>query len=269
MSSVLKRSGVLWTVALVVTLASAYYQRTTGPTYPLKGAVSLGGETIRYRLERSHGGATDQLVRVQVPGAAVSGEVRWRRYPTNDPWNRLGMRREGEMLVAALPNQPAAGKLEYQVALARGNDTAVFPQQPAVTRFKGEVSPWVLAPHVLAMFAFMLLSTRAGLAALSGADVARLTRWAFWMLMIGGFVLGPLMQKQAFNEWWAGVPYGWDLTDNKTLLAAVFWVIAFWQVGRGAGRGRAAVVVAALATLVVFAIPHSAWGSEINWQTRR
>ena len=39
------------------------------------------------------------------------------------------------------------------------------------------------------------------------------------LLAVGGFILGPLVQNYAFGELWTGVPFGWDLTDNKTLIA--------------------------------------------------
>jgi hypothetical protein len=35
---------------------------------------------------------------------------------------------------------------------------------------------------------------------------------------------------------------------------------------RGKRQARVAVVMAALVTLVVFAIPHSVWGSEARWE---
>ena len=82
----------------------------------------------------------------------------------------------------------------------------------------------------------------------------------------GGFVLGPLVQKAAFGEYWTGIPWGWDLTDNKTLFAALFWAAAVFLQRKGEDR-RPAVLAAALATLVVFAIPHSVWGSEIRWES--
>jgi hypothetical protein len=77
-------------------------------------------------------------------------------------------------------------------------------------------------------------------------------------------VLGPAVQKQAFGEWWAGVPYGWDLTDNKTLLAFLAWVPAMVPMLR-CRPARGAIVCAAVAMMVVFAIPHSVWGSQIDW----
>ena len=86
------------------------------------------------------------------------------------------------------------------------------------------------------------------------------------LLAVGGFVLGPLMQYIGFGDWWTGIPFGWDLTDNKTLLAAVAWAVAGWRM-RTRRDARAEIIIAAVATLVVFAIPHSTWGSEVDWST--
>jgi hypothetical protein len=260
----MRNTKLLWTLAVLITLGSAYWQRVSGPTYPLKGHATIGGQEVAYRLTRSHGGTTDQPVRLVVP-ATVQGEVVWRRYPTTDPWQVIPMVRSGDALVAALPNQPPAGKLEYQVRLREGAVEVPVPPRPAITRFKGEVSALVLGPHILAMFVSMLYSTRAGLAAMAGAESRRYVWWTCVTLLVGGFVFGPAVQKQAFGEWWAGVPYGWDLTDNKTLLAGVAWAWALVSM-RGGRAARTAIMGAALATLVVFAIPHSTWGSEIKWR---
>jgi len=264
----MKNRRLQWVLAVVLTLASAYWQRVSGPTYPVKGGVRLDGQEIGLRLTRSHGGPTDQPVRIDVPDTGVHGEVVWRRYPTTDAWQRVPLARRGTTLEAALPNQPAAGKLEYQVRLQRGEASAVFPERPAVTRFKGAVSAVVLVPHILAMFAAMLFSSKALFAGLAGTETRRAVNWTFWLIVVGGFVLGPAVQRQAFNEWWAGVPYGWDLTDNKTLIAGVAWLWAWWRT-RGGRADRLSVVAAAVVTLGVFAIPHSTWGSQIDWATKR
>lgn len=264
----MKSPAVRWTLALLVTLASAVWQRRSGPTYPVRGRVTLAGADVPLRLTRTHGGPGDQPVRVAAPDATVTGIVAWRRTPTREAWTFLPMAREGSDLVAALPHQPPAGKLEYQVRLAKGAETAVFPERPAVTRFKGDVPAAALVPHVLCMFLGMLTSTAAGLAAVSGARTRALALATFGLIALGGFVLGPIVQKAAFGAYWTGVPFGWDLTDNKTLLAGLFWGAALLTLRRSDGTkaARAAVALAALATLLVFAIPHSTWGSEIRWE---
>ena len=212
----------LWVTAVVITLASAVYQRMSGPTYPVRGSVTLGGEDVRLRLTRTHPGAGDQ---------------------------------------------PVAGKLEYQVRLHRGDDVAVFPERPAITRFRNDVPAAVLIPHVLAMFLAMLFSTAAGLSAIGRWPQARREAGiCIVLLLLGGFALGPLMQWYGFGAWWTGVPFGWDLTDNKTLVAAVAWLWAAFQM-RGGRPARTAIILAALTTLVVFLIPHSVWGSEFKWDS--
>jgi hypothetical protein len=255
-----------WAAAAVVTLLSLVWQVRSGPTYPVRGSVQLGGERIAVKLERSHSTASDQPVVVRVDDPNVAGEVLWRRYPTSDPWQMLAMRRDGEQLRAMLPREPAAGKLEYQVRLRRGGEHAVFPDRPAITRFRGDVPAAVLIPHILAMFLGMLFAARAGVEALAPrSGMRRFALATLGLFLAGGFVLGPLVQHYAFGEWWTGVPFGWDLTDNKTLIAVLVWVFAVWRLRRGRS-GRAATMAAALITLLVFAIPHSAWGSQIDWE---
>jgi len=259
------KGATLWLVAVALTLMSAWWQRTSGPTYPVRAEVTLGGGRHELQLERSHGGADDQPIRLVVPDPEVTGEVAWRRFPTAEPWTVEPLRREGEALIGRLPNQPPAGKLEYQVRLRRAAESAVAPAQPAITRFKGDVPVAVLLPHILFMFAARLVSNRAGLEALLGnKGTARLAWVTLGLLVLGGFVFGPAVQKYAFGEWWAGVPFGWDLTDNKTLLAGIAWLVAVLRLRRGRSA-RVAVVVAALVTIAVFAIPHSAWGSQLRW----
>ena len=105
------RGAVWWAVAVALTLASARWQRMTGPTYPVSGEVALGGRTIAIELTRSHGGDGDQPVRILAPDPEVRGDIAWRRYPTAEPLADLPMTRNGDWLEAALPHQPPAGKI--------------------------------------------------------------------------------------------------------------------------------------------------------------
>lgn len=265
----MRRPALQWVMAIVITLASAVWQRATGPTYPARGTLHLGGSEIRLRLLRSYSVNDRQPVAVRTGDPAVTGSVAWRRYPSAEAWKVEPLTREGDVLRAALPPaplplMPPAGKLEYQVRLTRAGAQASFPARPAVTRFKGDVSAFVLVPHILAMFFGMLFSTRAALAALFGGNARRWAQVTLLLLVAGGFVLGPIVQKAAFGAYWTGIPWGWDLTDNKTLFAGLAWIAAAWGT-RGGRQARPLVVAAALVTLVVFAIPHSVWGSEVKW----
>lgn len=265
----MRRPAVQWTLAIIITLVSAVWQRWSGPTYPKRGAVDVDGQAISLKLLRTHSITGRLPVTVPAIDDKTSALVEWRKFPTSDPWQRVPLSRQGDVLQAVLPPEPeplmpAAGKLEYRVHVARGASTVAFPPAPAVARFKGDVPDTILIPHIFAMFFGMLFSTRAGLAAMAGGDTRRWSYLAVALLVVGGFVLGPIIQKLAFGAYWTGVPFGYDLTDNKTLIAGVAWILAATRL-RGGGQGRVAVATAAVVTLVVFAIPHSVWGSEAKW----
>ena len=265
----MRRASVQWTVAVILTLVSAVWQRWSGPTYPVMGKVVVAGGTVAYKLLRTNSITDRQPVEVVVANPAVSGVVEWRHYPTAEPWRTLPLTRRGERLDAEIPPapeplMPMAGKLEYRVRLTAGAEQVVFPDLPAVTRFKGDVPVWILLPHVVAMFVGILFASRAALAAMFGGRTRLFGLLSVALLLCGGFVLGPIVQKLAFGAYWTGIPWGYDLTDNKTLIAIVSWVPAVVQMRRKQDA-RLMVVVAAVVTMTVFAIPHSVWGSQAKW----
>jgi hypothetical protein len=115
------------------------------------------------------------------------------------------------------------------------------------------------------MFSAMLFSARAGLEALrSKSNPRKLALWTTGLLFVGGFILGPLVQKFAFGALWTGFPFGYDLTDNKTLIAFIGWLIAIFA-GRKGKPARGWVLAAAILLLIVFLIPHSLLGSELEY----
>ena len=258
------RVVLLWLAALLITVGTAAWQRRSGPTYPARGAVTLGGEEIRYRLLRTQTTGAALPVRIRAAAPEVAGELAWRRYPSDHAWQSLPLARAGEEMVAELPSLPPAGKLEYRVRLTRGAATVEIPPRPAIARFKGAVPAGVLVPHIAAMFLGMLFSNAAALSALARREQARRQAWvALVLLTIGGLALGPVVQKFAFDAYWTGWPFGHDLTDNKTAVVVAAWAFALWR-GRGGRAARAAIVAAALVTLIVFSIPHSLFGSELK-----
>ncbi|MBN1481383.1 hypothetical protein EH223_03325 [candidate division KSB1 bacterium] len=261
-------SVVLWIAAFILTFLSAAYQRRTGPTYPIDGQLDFNGSTIKYELLRTHGGDGDQPVLLSVPDTSITADVIYRRYKTDDAWRRVSMRRQNDTLVAALPHQPPAGKLEYHVEIHKNSRTVSIPEKEnAVTRFKGAVPGWALLPHVFFMFFAMFLSARTGLQAVrKDAPLDGLMTSTLAFLILGGFVFGPIVQKFAFGAFWTGFPFGMDLTDNKTLIALLAWLIAFFMIRR-TPKARLWVVGAALVMLIIFLIPHSMHGSELDYST--
>ena len=260
------RNVILWVVAIVITLASAVYQKMTGPTYPLSGEASIEGMSVEYKLGRSHGGDDDHKVTIEVPDRSVEGVLSYKRYKTDDPWTETSMNYEGDNLVGYLPHQPPAGKLQYRVKLIEGSTEVVLPEDRGVViRFKGAVPLSVLIPHILFMFSAMLVSTRAGLQAIvTNRSLKKYALWSIALVFVGGLIFGPIVQKFAFGEYWTGVPFGIDLTDNKTLIAFVGWLIATTAVFKSRSP-RAFVVGASILMLAIFLVPHSVLGSELDY----
>jgi hypothetical protein len=302
----LKRVITLWAFTLVLTLAFLVWQKISGPTYEVKVNSEVGGQPVHGELLRTHSINGDMPVSLFVgdhtkgnPG--LRGTVVWRRYPTNDAWERLPMVYEEGQLKAKLPRQPMAGKLEYTVELQSDaqlrdpdyggsitdGDIKYFPPEkkgPAVARFKGDVPGVILAFHVSFMILGMFFSTGAGLEAITrGGSLLTLSRLSFAFLFLGGCVLGPVVQKYAFDAYWTGWPLGGDWTDNKLAVGAIVWLIAMLLASRkpaSFSRGTSAkgelpysqaarwsAVLAMLAIIVIYSIPHSIHGSTFDYDT--
>ena len=124
---------------------------------------------------------------------------------------------------------------------------------------------FILIIHVIAMFAAMLVATRTGLEALMpDPKYTKYMLWTLGILAFGGFVMGPIVQKYAFGEYWTGIPFGIDLTDNKTLIAFVGWLVALIMYKRSQ-KPKLWVIGAAVLMLIIFIIPHSVLGSELDY----
>ena len=91
----------------------------------------------------------------------------------------------------------------------------------------------------------------------------RPTVQTFFLLLIGGMILGPVIQYYAFGQFWTGIPFGWDLTDNKTLIAFIAWAVA---VAGNRNKYRPHLtLIACIVTLIIYLIPHSMFGSELDY----
>ena len=175
--------------------------------------------------------------------------------------------------IAQLPLQPAAGKMEYYITGNINGEEFHIPEKgedSIVLRYKDPVSNSILIPHVLLMIMVILFGIRAGLSAIFDKESMR--RWAvvaFIAITVGGMILGPLVQKSAFGEYWTGFPFGGDFTDNKTLIMWVVWALALTVIGfkpkKKENISRTAVLIAALVMTVVYLIPHSMGGSTLDY----
>lgn len=268
----LLRKILLWAVAFILTLGSLYYQRKTGPTYPLDGEAEFAGTVVTYSLGRSNRGLGHQEVSVNAPNPDITARLMYKRYKTNDQWTEVMMVRKADNLTGWMPEQPPAGKLEYYVELMAPGAKGTIPEKETViTRHTGHVPDIILYPHIVCMFLAFLLAIRAGLETFfSDGRPRALAHWTLFLIFIGGFILGMLVQHFAFGPYWTGIPFGWDLTDNKTLVALIAWAVAVivtWNKGNLMHQpGRKWFILGAtIVTMIVYMIPHSVMGSELDY----
>ncbi|OGR40898.1 MAG: hypothetical protein A2X35_02915 [Elusimicrobia bacterium GWA2_61_42] len=258
-----------WVLSFLITLSFAVFQRMTGPTYPVKGGAVDGTGISGYRLPRScTTGGDDCRVRVNYKGP-LQGRVEWRRYRTTDAVQVSPLEFKDGLLFFLLPSQPPAGKLEYRVFVEHPSGERELSPGPVVTRFKGPVPAWALTPHIIFIFLFMFFSVRIAFTALveqTPLKHAVVINLAF--LLLGGFLFGPLVQYYAFGQAWTGFPFGYDLTDNKTLLMLLAWLPALWSVLKDR-PARRRVLLAFAVTAAVYLVPHSMFGSELDYASNQ
>jgi hypothetical protein len=262
----MKKSILLWLIAVILTVFTAVYQRMTGPTYPISGEAVMGSEVIAYKLDRTHGGEGDLLIEIIVSDEKICGELIWKRYKTNDDWTKVEMVRQNGKLIAYLPHQPPAGKLVYHVILQNDDEVVVLPEKgEIIIRFKGDVPIYFLIPHIIFIFGAMLLSARTGLEYFDdGKKFKSLTILTFIFVIIGGFIFGPIVQKYAFGAFWTGFPFGHDLTDNKILVGFIGWLLALIALYKFKNPKRW-IIFASILMFIIFLIPHSLLGSELDY----
>ena len=276
------KKSALWFLAILITLGAAYYQRKTGPTYPKAVNITVNDSVYEVTLIRSLGLDERPEVKLKIADTSVNAKLFYKRFKTTDKYsvsefrykvypvnsflmNKVFKITEEKGFFAEIPQQPPAGKLQYYIEVTDSKGTSsLLKESPVVIRFKGAVPSYILTPHILFMFLAMLFSTLAGLLAITKHPLFRkYSLWTLILLFAGGMILGPLVQKYAFGEFWTGVPFGWDLTDNKTLIAFIFWTIAV--VMNRKKEKPFYTILAAVVLLLIFSIPHSMFGSELDY----
>ena len=257
------KKSVYWLLAIVITLILSVYQRMTGPTYPKKVTIELNGENYKIKLPRS-GVQHDETVTLKGMPADVNPKIHYRRYPTTNDYTTVDFTWKDSVWQAVLPVQPVAGKLQYYITVG---DKDYLADEPIVIRFRNDVPAYILIPHILLMFGAMLFAVYTFLLVIRRKAYRKWLWITVGTLFVGGFILGPLVQHAAFGPWWAGFPYGTDLTDNKTLISFLFFLAALatlkWKYNKWV------VVLAVLMMIAVFSIPHSTYGSEYDYSTQQ
>lgn len=267
-----KKAFILWMFSIMLMFSAYAYQKRTGPTRPYLGNYKVVEKEYQYKLLRTEESIKDAIITLDA--ANYKPSLFYKRFKTNDEFTQVLMKEEDKQFKASLPKQPAAGKLEYYLVIKLDDNKKIrIPEkidENIIIRFKDPVPFFVLIPHIIMMFFSMLFGMRAALGAFVADAKARMYMWiAFLGMTVGGMVLGPIVQKYAFGEYWTGFPWGGDWTDNKMLIMWLAWLSAVAVVGlkekKKEAFGRAMIIIAAIVMIAVYTIPHSMGGSELDY----
>ncbi|MCX7697290.1 MAG: hypothetical protein N2Z72_06325 [Bacteroidales bacterium] len=261
----LKKTWFLWLLAILIGLGIMFFQRLTGPTYPLSLKLSIEGQRLKIKFPRSW--TSGQNAKISISSKKLSGQffIFYRRYKSHDVWQRDTFSYQNGQYVYNLPTLPPAGKMMYSVVYSDGFTEKQLHPEPVILRYKGYVPTWILILHVLMMILSVFYGIRAGLEALIiRKHLVSLSAFATLFLFVGGLILGPVVQYYAFGAFWTGWPFGHDLTDNKTALSLLVWLFALWRLRKHPNNWKV-VLIASLVQVAMYFIPHSLLGSELDF----
>ena len=268
-------------VGVVATILLLGVTRIVSTTRPRERVVESGGVRIEHLTVTGQVGPGDPLIEARiVTERSVTPHLIYK------------MSREGEMVQidmtpvgeerwqARLPSREKGERILYGIAVPLDDGTTVTLPEDGTTlytlKYKGEVSRAVLILHIIFMFvafyfliqclwsAIDVMNTGRG----KGEAVAN-ARWVFLTTFIGGWPLGFILNYQAFGVIWEGYPFGYDVTDNKTQLIFIFWLVSLLLVrGSFLGRGEekdllgprgfaTAALISFIVSLFLYIVPHS------------
>ncbi len=253
---------LLWIFSFFLTVFFSIYQRATGPTHPFPVKIKFYSFTYDFKLPRSAESGKELKIIIPIDHYSIKGEIHYRLYPEGKEWQKIDLEKKPRELTASLPTLPPAGKYEYYVKLFSPEYSLEIPEKPIKVRFKGYVPLPILIAHIIIIFSAFLFGVYSGLYTLFFKRKSKFVLITFLLFLIGGGVLGPIVQKYAFGQFWTGFPFGMDLTDNKGLILIIFWGLASFKSKKE--REHFWIIIALLITILSFFTPHSLWGSELR-----
>jgi hypothetical protein len=274
-------------IAILFTVLVVGYARRTTMVRSVHKVVEQNGIVIEHETVPKQVGDQIPVISAKVTGAAqvnliykIGQQGEFVQVPMNRATNAENV------FTASLPHFPKATKAWYYIeaikTTAAGEVRVTLPDDsqtdftPILLKYEGVVPLYVIIPHVLCNFAAIFF---AALTLFSAIDVRRGKRTMkeaikypliTFILMFLGFVpFGIGMNWFAFGVIWEAVPFGRDVTDNKSQIILLFWLATLILVkgtvlGKGENKNLVSergyftmVIVTMIVTIAMYAIPHS------------
>jgi len=261
-------------LAIILTILLLGFARRTSTRHSSDLKFQVDGVTVEHRTVTENFGDGPKLEVKASNASAFSAVVFYSQEPGSG-YEELPMSAGPDAFHAVLPALPKGKKWFYHIEFYRDNvKIAQLPEaHDQFVKFKGHVSPFILIPHIICMFAtifFGLLTVFTAFDFNRGRSDARRSLIFLLLTLVfaftGGFPLGYAVAYQAFGKGWEGIPLGWDITDNKTVFLFLFWLATF-ILAAGGLRGKKMrisggayaflVTLSFIVTFITFLIPHS------------
>ena len=240
-----------------------------------------GGLAIKIVPETEGKAEQPHLVLIEVTRSAEPGSLKvYLKYYRDDEFHTLEMSRlEGtDYFGVELPGGTLGSRTYYYLeAFDGGGNHLVIPEKATEDftneydyfkiRFEGEAAFILLLLHIVLMIAVLFLLIHALYYAMyylqtndKGEHIVKTVNAGLITFFITGFPIGWIIEKQVLGNYWEGIPFGWDITDSKTLIIMVLWLIfiILHRMSKISLRAYARwVIINTLITILLFLIPHS------------
>ncbi|HBE41401.1 MAG TPA: hypothetical protein DDW27_09390, partial [Bacteroidales bacterium] len=80
---------LIWFLAFLLTILAAYYQRKTGPTYPLRIDAVVNGTNYELKLVRSLGLDERPEVKLGINDTTINATLFYKRFRTDDEYSQV------------------------------------------------------------------------------------------------------------------------------------------------------------------------------------
>ena len=261
-------------LALLLTIVMLVIARLASTRHAREIVVNVDNLTFKHHTVTE---SFDEgpIVKLAVNDASKERAVIYYSETNGSNYQALEMPVENNVYSIQLPKLDKGQKWWYHIDVLKDNQKiATIPSnEDQFIKFKGRVSPFILIPHIICMFAtifFGVLAVFTAIDAVKGrAGVKRSVWFALLALVfgyIGGLPLGVEVTRQTFGGGWGGWPIGNDWTDTKTEIFLLFWLITLILSFNGL-RGKKMfisektyaflVILSLVVTFITFLIPHS------------
>jgi len=222
------------------------------PFLVLAKASSQTGDSLSVKVHYLRGGQFHSLEMQPLPGTNYFGvEV---------PGDKLGQRNYYYLEVVS-----AGGN---RVVLPESGDDSFDSEYDYFQiRYEGKASFILLLLHIVLMITAFFLLIHALYYAMNylitgerEEAIVRTVNLGTITFFITGFPIGCIIEKQVLGNYWEGVPFGWDITDSKTLIILVLWSVFIILKSKGKISSRTYakwVIINTIITIILFMLPHS------------